>query len=86
MSYSVMIILVLVVAALGGFLVLMFTMLSNWKAESRGHEQADALQSKETREFERCYNKCMIAENWEPDKGDRCESLCGSRLGANPSI
>jgi hypothetical protein len=86
MDYSLMIIFVLVVAAVGGFLVLMFTMLNNWKAGSRGHEESDAFQSKQTREFERCYNECMIAENWEPDKGNRCESLCGSPLGAHLSI
>jgi cytochrome c-type biogenesis protein CcmH/NrfG len=86
MSYSIMIILALLVAAVGGFLVLMVTILNNWKAGSRGHEEADAIHSDRTSEFEKCYNQCMIAENWEPDKGDRCESLCGSRLGSHPSI
>jgi hypothetical protein len=86
MNYSVMIILALAVAAVGGFLVLAVTIVSNWKAGSRGHEEADALQSDRTREFEKCYNACMSEENWEPEKGDRCESLCGSRLGAHLSL
>jgi hypothetical protein len=86
MDYSVMIILFLVAAAVGGFLVLIFTMLSNWKAGSRGHEESDAYQSKRSRGFEKCYNECMIGEHWEPDKGDHCESLCGSPLGAHLSI
>ena len=86
MDYSVAIILFLVAAAVGGFLVLMFTMLSNWRAGSRGHEETDAYQSRETREFEKCFNQCMIAEHWEPDKGGNCESLCRSPLGAHLNI
>ncbi|MGO9567357.1 MAG: hypothetical protein ACLP5H_07455 [Desulfomonilaceae bacterium] len=86
MDYSIMIIVTLAVAGVGGFLVLAFTMLNNWRAGSRGHEESDAHQSRQTRDFEKCYNECMIRENWEPDKDDRCESLCGSPLGAHLSI
>ncbi len=86
MDYSVMIIIALVIAGVGGFLVLAFTLLNNWKVGSRGHEESDAYQGKRSRDFEKCYNACMIAEHWEPDKGDHCESLCGSPLGAHLSI
>jgi flagellar basal body-associated protein FliL len=86
MDYSVLIIFVVIVAAVGGFLVLMFTILNNWKAGSRGHEESDAFQSKRTKEYEQCYNQCMAAEKWEPDKSDRCENLCGASLGAHPNI
>lgn len=85
MDYSVMIIIAIVAAAVGGFIVLMFTILNNWKAGSRGHEESDAIHGRRTREFEKCFNECMIAEHWEPDKTDRCESLCGSPLGAHPN-
>ena len=39
MDYSVMIITTLAVAGVGGFLVLAFTLLNNWRAGSRGHEE-----------------------------------------------
>jgi len=50
MDYSLMIIIALVVAGVGGFIVLTFTLLNNWKAGSRGHEESDADQSKRSRE------------------------------------
>jgi hypothetical protein len=86
MNFGVMIIIAIVVSGVGGFLVLAFTLLNNWRAGSRGREDSDASRGKRSRDFEKCYNACMIAEHWEPDKGDHCESLCGSRLGAHLSI
>lgn len=50
MDYNVVIILVVLVAGVAGFIVLARTVLSNWKAGSRGKEEVDALQSKRNRE------------------------------------
>lgn len=86
MDYSVMIIITLAVAGVGGFFVLAFTLLNNWRAGSRGHEESDAHQSSQTRDFENCYNECMIKAHWEPDEGGHCESLCRSPLGAHLNI
>ncbi len=76
MDYSLIIVLVLLVAGVGGFTVLAFTLLNSWKAGSRGHEEADAHQSKQTRDFEKCFNDCMIVGHWDPDRTDLCRSLC----------
>ena len=78
MDYSVVFALIIVFAGVGGFIVLARTLLENWKAGSRGKEEADAEHSRQTVEFERCYNLCMASENWEPDKGGVCNSLCRS--------
>jgi hypothetical protein len=37
MDYSVMIIIAVVIAGVGGFAVLAFTLLNNWRAGSKGH-------------------------------------------------
>ncbi|MGB6063215.1 MAG: hypothetical protein WBG50_00290 [Desulfomonilaceae bacterium] len=76
MDYSLIIILVLLIAGVGGFAILALVLLSNWKAGSRGHEEVDAYQSKKTRDFENCFNDCMIVEHWDPDRTELCRSLC----------
>ncbi|MBI5568420.1 MAG: hypothetical protein HY914_00590 [Desulfomonile tiedjei] len=76
MDYSAMFAMIIVLAGIGGFIVLARTLLENWKAGSRGKEDVDAEQSEKTVEFERCYNACMAGENWEPDKDDACKALC----------
>jgi hypothetical protein len=50
MDYNIIIIVVVLVAGVAGFIVLARTILSNWKAGSRGKEEVDALQSKKNRE------------------------------------
>lgn len=50
MDYNIIIIIVVLVAGVAGFIVLARTILSNWKAGSRGKEEVDALQSKRNRE------------------------------------
>jgi hypothetical protein len=50
MDHNIIIILAVVVAGVAGFIVLARTILSNWKAGSRGKEEVDALQSKRNRE------------------------------------
>ena len=50
MDYNIIIIVVVLVAGVAGFIVLARTILSNWKAGSRGKEEVDALQSKRNRE------------------------------------
>ncbi|MEW6529385.1 MAG: hypothetical protein AB1473_01025 [Thermodesulfobacteriota bacterium] len=82
MDYGTLIILIIVVAGIGGFLVAARTVLNNWRAGSRGHEEADAQQSIKTRIYEQCFNECMKAEAWEPDKTDDCKSVCRSRSDA----
>ena len=76
MDYSLVIIVVILVGGVGGFGVLALALLSNWKTASRGHEEADAYQSKRSRDFEKCFNDCMIAEHWDPDKTELCGFLC----------
>ena len=50
MDYNIIIIVVVLVAGVAGFIVLARTILSNWKAGSRGKEEVDALQSQRNRE------------------------------------
>ncbi|MFA6221515.1 MAG: hypothetical protein WC647_04310 [Desulfomonilaceae bacterium] len=50
MGYDIIIILAVLVAGVGGFIVLSRTILNNWKAGSRGKEEVDALQTKKNRE------------------------------------
>ncbi|MCX5873141.1 MAG: hypothetical protein NTY51_07910 [Deltaproteobacteria bacterium] len=50
MDYNNIIILAVLVAGVGGFIVLSRTILNNWKAGSRGKEEVDALQTKKNRE------------------------------------
>jgi|GEM_PF-1620150 len=52
MDYSAMIIFAVVIVGVGGFAALAFTLLNNWRAGSRGHEESDAFQSRRSREFE----------------------------------
>ena len=84
MDNSAIFVLIIMLAGVGGFVVLARTLLENWKAGSRGKEEADARQSQKTLTLEKCYNDCMAAENWEPDKTGVCNSLCGSQYGAFP--
>ena len=50
MNYNIIIILAVLVAGVGGFIVLARSIVNNWKAGSRGKEEVDALQSKRNRE------------------------------------
>jgi hypothetical protein len=50
MVYNIITIVVVLVAGVAGFIVLARTILSNWKAGSRGKEEVDALQSQRNRE------------------------------------
>ncbi|MBI4962264.1 MAG: hypothetical protein HY913_03225 [Desulfomonile tiedjei] len=86
MDYAIWIILILVVAGLGGFFVAARAVLSNWRVGSRGHEEADARQGIKTGIYERCFNECMSGENWEPDKTGNCETVCRSRAEAALSV
>lgn len=47
---NIIIILAVLVAGVAGFIVLVRTILKNWKAASLGKEEVDALQSKRNRE------------------------------------
>lgn len=78
MDWNIFILLVVVAAAVCGFAFLARTLLQNWKAGSRGREEADASQSQRSRDFERCYNDCMTKANWDPDRGGACEAICRS--------
>jgi hypothetical protein len=51
MDYSVVIIIAIVIAGVGGFAVLAYTLLDNWGSRSRGHEESDAYQSRRSSEF-----------------------------------
>ncbi len=82
MDYDVIIGLIIVAAAVAGFVSLARLVLSNWKAGSRDHEEADALHSKWSRDFEICFNDCMAGARWDPDEGEHCQSVCRSRPGA----
>jgi hypothetical protein len=50
MDYSIIIICAVLVAGVAGFTVLARSVLSNWKAGSRGKEEVDALQTKRNKE------------------------------------
>jgi len=76
MEYHVLIIPVIVVAGVGGFVALARALLNNWKASSKGHERADAHQSTRSRAFEKCFNDCMAAKRWDPDRSKDCETYC----------
>ncbi|MFH0958083.1 MAG: hypothetical protein V1897_05195 [Pseudomonadota bacterium] len=45
MDYNIIIILAVLLAVLGGFIVSCRTILNNWKAGSRGKEEVDARQT-----------------------------------------
>ena len=50
MKYNIIIILAVLVVGVAGFIVLARSILNNWKAQSRGKEEVDALQSKRFKE------------------------------------
>jgi hypothetical protein len=50
MDYNIIIILTVLVVGVAGFIVLARSILNNWKAQSRGKEEVDALQSKRFKE------------------------------------
>lgn len=82
MDYSVLIGFIIILAAVSGFFGLARTLLSNWRAGSRGHEESDAVHSKKSRDFETCFNDCMASKHWDPDQSDICRSLCRSALSS----
>jgi hypothetical protein len=85
MDYNLAVVFIIVLAGAAGFVVLARTLLDNWKAQSRGKEESDAYESQRSREFEKCFNECMSAERWEPDKREVCDSFCRSQGEAHPS-
>jgi len=82
MDYDAIVSLIIIAAAIGGFISLARILLSNWRAGSRGHEESDAHQSRRSIYFEDCYNDCMAAARWDPDESENCRSVCRSELGA----
>lgn len=86
MDDSVLIGFIIIAAAVSGFFGLARTLLSNWRAKSKDHEESDALQSKKSRDFEKCFNGCMASKSWDPDQVDICRSLCRSALSAPLSV
>ncbi len=78
MDWNTIIILFLVGAGVGSFAVLAGTLMRNWRAGSRGKEEADAYQSQKSREFEKCYHGCMDTEHWGPDMSGTCVARCRS--------
>ncbi|HMK36830.1 MAG TPA: hypothetical protein VK463_17280 [Desulfomonilaceae bacterium] len=80
MDYGFIMAFILVFAGIAGFIVLARSILSNWKAGSRGKEESDVYRSKMSKDFENCYNECMRRERWERDKTEACDWLCRSRL------
>jgi hypothetical protein len=85
MDYSFIVVLIVIVAGVAGFLVLARALIENWRAQSRGKEESDAYQSQRSKTFEKCFNKCMSAAHWEPDKRDSCDVLCRSGNDAYPN-
>ncbi len=79
MDYGLVAAIVILVAGIGGFFVLARTLLNNWKAQSRGKEEIDAVMSERNREFEKCVDDCMSV-HLDPDTGVICDSICRSRL------
>jgi hypothetical protein len=76
MDSGAIIIILLIAAGIGGFIVLAKNFLTNWRVGSKGKEEADSLQSQRSREFEQCYNACMGTEHWDPDSAGACVSRC----------
>lgn len=79
MDYSLVTAIVILVAGIGGFIVLARTLLNNWRAQSRGKEEIDAYMTEKNREFEKCIDDCMSA-HLDPDTGVICDSICRSRM------
>jgi hypothetical protein len=50
MEYNIIIVLAVLVMGVAGFIVLARSLLTNWKAGSRGKEEVDAIQSKKNKE------------------------------------
>ena len=50
MEYNIIIVVAVLVVGVAGFIVLARSILNNWKAQSRGKEEVDALQSKRFKE------------------------------------
>lgn len=78
MEYNFVTIVPILAAVVGGFAFLARVLLKNWRAQSQGKKEVDAEQSRKTREFEQCLNRCMASENWDPDKDEMCRALCRS--------
>ncbi len=79
MDYSLVTAIVILVAGIGGFIVLARTLLNNWRAQSRGKEEIDAHMTEKNREFEKCIDDCMSV-HLDPDTGVICDSICRSRM------
>lgn len=78
MEYGFIIIVPILVAVVCGFAFLALVLLKNWRAQSRGKEEVDAEQSRRTRDFEECLNRCMASQNGDPAKDETCRALCRS--------
>ena len=50
MEYNIIIVVAVLVVGVAGFIVLARSLLTNWKAGSRGKEEVDAIQSKKNKE------------------------------------
>ena len=50
MEYNIIIVVAVLVMGVAGFIVLARSLLTNWKAGSRGKEEVDAIQSKRNKE------------------------------------
>lgn len=80
MEYGTVTILVILVGCLAGFYYLSRTLLTSWRQGSGGKESLDAQQSRISRDYETCFNKCMAREQWDPDKGNICDSMCRAKV------
>lgn len=83
MDYRIVIAGIVLIAAIGGFVVLARTLLENWRARSRGDEESHTYENTGTSEFEKCYDDCM-SMYWDPEKSRACESICHARVDAEP--
>lgn len=81
MEYVVIMILVILVAAMAGFVLLALTPMKHREAESSGQKIFRAYDSTRGITFDTCYDNCMAGESWIPVKGNECVALCNtSRL------
>ena len=76
MDYGPILALIIVVASVGGFLVLARTLFDNMKAASEAKEHFVSLRDKKCREFEECFNQCLKAEPRDRDAREVCATRC----------
>lgn len=76
MDYGLTVAIIVVLAAIGGFVVLVLSLLDNIRGASQIKKELQALKDKGCREFEDCFGQCVRAEFDDRDSSQICALRC----------